>query len=110
MIAEFRLVLKHDNKPPQILTSNAGYILAIGAKEVSKVADTIGNPIDGLWALALSPGISLVSYQCILECHDRKLLTLTAYLRGAPLSMLFLGNFVKRGALFGINFLGTGQN
>ena len=110
MIAEFGLILKRDNKPSQVMTGNADYVLIVGTKEVSKVTYTIGNSIDGLLALVISPGISLVSYQCVLECHDRKLLTLTAYLRGAPLSMLILGNFVKRGALFGINFLGKGQN
>ena len=108
MIAEFVLALESNNKSPQVVAGNAGYILALRAEEVDKVASTIGNPADGLWALPLSPSISFVSYQRVLKRHHFKVLTLIAYTRGRALNMAWWGFFVKAGALFSTNFLGKG--
>ncbi len=62
MIAELMLALKGDDKVSKVIAGNAGYILVVGAEEVGKIAHTLPNPADCLWAFAFSPGISFVSY------------------------------------------------
>jgi len=76
MITEFLFALEGNNEATEVMTGNAGYVLLVRTQEIGKIAHAGGNPGDRLGALALSPAIGLIGYQCVLKCHHFKPLTL----------------------------------
>jgi len=64
VVAVLFALLQGDNEPPQVIGSD-GRDIVITAEEVSEVADTGGNPLDGARALALRLGTDTISCQCI---------------------------------------------
>lgn len=107
-MAEFVSILKGDDKMAQVIATDAGYILLLGAEELTKVAHARGYPAHCLWTLALSCGVGLISHQCVLKRHNFKFLTLIAYIMRLLLMLIFWGVFCQAVARFTVNRLSEG--
>jgi len=79
MLSPSTPLLKSDDKPAQVIAGDVGYIPGFRANEVSKVADTGDNPLNGFGALTLGTGAGTVSGQRVRDFHRLKFLMLTAY-------------------------------
>ena len=76
MIGELWFLLEGNDEPVEIVPLDRANTLLPRAQEFGKVAHAGDNPANGLRALALGPGIGSIDYQCVLNRHVIRFLTL----------------------------------